>query len=463
MILSEGSFYFTLKIFVRDKSFYTAVCTIAIPIVLQSLITTGVNLADTMMLTAYGELQLSASSLANQFISLFQIICLGLGFGASVLTSRYWGSGDPNSIKKVTTLMIRICLAFAVVFNIVTFLFPWQIMTIYTPDDPIIQEGALYLRICAFTFLLHGLSQTITAVLRSVRQVQIPLYTAVVAFFVNIFFNWIFIFGKLGAPEMGVEGAALGTLIARFVEFTIIVGYFLFVDNKIGYRIKDIFCSCKGYMSDYIRYSIPVLVSDTLLGLGNNMVSIIMGHISPNFIAAFAIVSQVTRMTTVLTQGVSNAASVMTGNTLGEGDKQKAYNQGITFLALALCVGAVASVVIYAICPHIISASNLSSETREIAIQLVHSVNITILFSAAQSVLTKGILRGAGDTRFLMVADILFLWLASVPLGYLTGIVWGCNAFIVYLALHTDWIIKSIWCTVRLLKGKWVNNAVQKR
>lgn len=450
-----------MRIFVKDKSFYIGICTIAIPIVLQSLITTGVNLADTMMLTAYGELQLSSSSLANQFISLFQIMCLGLGFGASVLTSRYWGAEDSKSIRKVTTLMIRICLVFATVFNVVTFLFPQQIMRIYTPDAPIIAEGAKYLRICAFTFLLHGLSQTLTAVLRSVRQVQVPLYTAIVAFFVNISFNWILIFGKLGAPELGIEGAAWGTLIARFVEFVIIVGYFMLVDKKIGYRIKDVFCSCKGYMSDYIRYSIPVLISDTLLGLGNNMVSVIMGHISPNFVAAFAIVSQVTRMTTVLTQGVSNAASVMTGNTLGEGKKEKAYNQGITFLALALCVGAVASVVIYIVCPHIISASNLSAETSDIAIQLVHSVNITILFSAAQSVLTKGILRGAGDTRFLMVADILFLWLASVPLGYLTGIVWGCNAFIVYLALHTDWIIKSIWCTIRLLKGKWVDNAVR--
>lgn len=216
-------------------------------------------------------------------------------------------------------------------------------------------------------------------------------------------------------------------------------------------------------MSDYIRYSVPVLISDTLLGLGNNMVSVIMGHISPNFVAAFAIVSQVTRMTTVLTQGVSNAASVMTGNILGEGNKKKAYDQGITFLALALCVGALASGIVFVICPMIIQASDLSAETSAIATQLVYAVNVTVIFSAAQSVLTKGVLRGAGDTRFLMVADILFLWLASVPLGYLTGIVWGCNAFIVYLALHTDWIIKSIWCTIRLLKGKWVNNAVQKR
>lgn len=415
---------------------------------------------DTFMVTACGEIQLSASSLANQYISLFQIMCLGLGFGASVLTSRFWGTQDRSSIKKVTTIMLRICILFASIFSIVTCCFPHHIMRIYTPDEAIVAQGVQYLKISAFTFLLHGLSQTITAVLRSVRQVKLPLYTSVIAFFVNVFFNWVFIFGELGAPRLEIAGAAIGTLIARAVEFSIIGGYFLFADKQICYRTRDIFVSCKGYYSDYIRYCVPVLISDTLLGLGNNMVSVIMGHIGQNFVAAFAVVSQITRMTTVFTQGLSNSASVITGNTLGTGNKEKAYNEGVTFLALAVCIGMLASFVIAVICPALISACRLSSETAEIARQLMYSLNITIIFSSIQSVLTKGVLRGAGDTRFLMIADILFLWLASVPLGYLTGIIWRCSAFAVYLALRTDWIIKSIWCTIRLLKGRWTDNPV---
>lgn len=446
------------KIFVKDRAFYKLICTISIPIVLQSLITTGVNLADTMMLTAYGETQLSASSLANQYISLYQIMCMGLGFGASVLTSRFWGAKDIESIKKVTTLMIRICVVFALGFNIVTALFPGRIMRIYTPDELLIAEGSRYLTICAYTFLFNGLSQTITLIMRSVHQVRLPLYTAIIALFANIFLNWVLIFGKFGIPAMGIVGAAVATLAARVLEFVIIVGYFLLFDKRIGYRLKDVLCRCREYLRDYVYFCVPVLVSDTLLGLGNNTVSVIMGHIGPSFVAAFAIISQITRMTTVFAQGISNAACVITGNTLGEGEREKAYRQGITFLALAVCIGVLAGTVIFGLGPVIVTASNLKDETASIAMQLVLAESFTVIFNSAQGTLTKGILRGAGDTRFLMVADILFLWLLSVPLGYFTGLIWGCPAFVVYLGLRTDWIVKSIWCTVRLFRGKWMHN-----
>lgn len=447
------------QLFVKDRAFYQLICTISIPIVLQSLITTGVNLADTMMLTACGETQLSASSLANQYISLYQIMCMGLGAGASVLTSRFWGSGEIENIRKVTTLMIRICVVFALGFNAVTALFPAQIMRIYTPDELLIAEGSRYLTICAYTFLFNGLAQTITLIMRSVHQVRLPLYTAVVALFANIFLNWVLIFGKLGFPALGIVGAAIATLTARVLEFAIIVGYFLLFDKRIGYRIGDLLRPCREYLRDYIYYCVPVLVSDTLLGLGNNMVSVIMGHIGDSFVAAFAIISQITRMTTVFAQGVSNAACVITGNTLGEGKPEKTYRQGVTFLALAVCIGVAAGVIILSLGPAIIAASRLKDETASIAMQLIWAESITVIFNSTQGTLTKGVLRGAGDTRFLMVADILFLWLLSVPLGYLTGLVWSCPAFVVYFALRADWIVKSTWCAARLFRGKWAHSA----
>ncbi len=450
-----------MNLFVKDKKFYSTICLIAFPVVFQNLITSGVNLMDTLMLTECGELQLSASSLANQFISMFQFMCMGMGYGAAVLTAQFWGANDPLSIRKVTTLMLRVCVTLSLLFSFVTMAFPDKIMSIYTPDEEIIYQGVRYMRISGFTYLLHGLTLTLTAILRSVKEVRLPLITSIIAFFVNLFFNWMLIFGNLGAPRMEIEGAALGTLIARIVECGIIFVYFICLEKRIRYRLSDFFRSSSEYLRDYIRYCIPVLISDTLLGLGNNIISVIMGHIGASFVSAFAIVSQLTRMTTVLTQGVSNSASVITGNTLGEGNKKKAYEQGITFLTLAVILGIVVSIIIYLISPLVVYGCNLSEEAGRIAQQLLYSINITIVFSSVNSILTKGILRGGGDTRFLMVADILFLWLASVPLGYLTGLVWKCSAFVVYMALHIDWIIKAIWCSLRLIQGKWVNNAVK--
>ena len=450
-----------MHIFVRDKTFYQTVCRMAFPVVLQCLITAGVNMMDTLMLTSCGEIPLSAASLANQFISLYQTMCMGLGVGAAVLTAQFWGKGDCAGIRGVITLMLRVCSAFALLFSVISFFFSAQIMGIYTPDAATVSEGAKYLRISAFTFWLNGLSVTLTAVLRSVRQVRFPLYTSVLAFFVNVFFNWVLIYGHLGAPALGISGAAYGTLIARIVECGMIVGYLLFRDQRISYRMSALFQPCVSYLPLYARYCIPVLISDTLLGIGNNMISVVMGHIGTSFVSAFAVVSQLTRMTTVFTQGLSSAASVITGNTLGHGERQKALEQGVSFLALSVCVGCAASGIIFLLSPLLTNTNRLSNETRQIAQELLYAVNITVIFSSTQSVLTKGVLRGGGDTKFLMVADILFLWVVSVPVGYLTALVWNCSAFVVYLALHADWFLKSVWCTIRLFQGKWIHETAK--
>lgn len=450
-----------MQLFVRDKIFYGNVVKIAVPVVLQSLITIGVNMMDTLMLGSYGEIQLSGSSLANEFINIFQIMCMGMGYGAAVLTAQYWGAQNLTAFKKVVTIMLRICLVVGAAFSVVTFLFPGTIMSIYTNDPLIIEKGSLYFRISALAYIPTGLALTLTAIMRSVQQVKLPLVTSIIAFFVNVFFNWVFIFGKLGAPEMQIEGAALGTLIARLVEMTVIGGYFLFVDKRVGYRVKDFFKRCGDHLRLYIQYCIPVLVSDTLLALGNSAVSVIMGHIGASFVAANAIVSQVVRMSTVFTQGVSNASSVMTGNTLGKGETEKAYKQGITFLSMSVIIGVCAGLIILAICPFIVGGFNITEETRAIADQLMFAVALMVIFQSAQSVLTKGVLRGGGDTRFLMIADILFLWLVSIPLGYVAGLVLHLPAFFIYAALKADWVIKSIWCSFRLVKGKWIRTVTQ--
>ncbi|MBE6613243.1 MAG: MATE family efflux transporter, partial [Ruminococcaceae bacterium] len=208
---------------------------IAIPISLQSLITVAINLMDTIMLSDMGDAQLSASSLAGQFINLFMICCMGIGMGASVLTSRYWGMKDIDSLKKTVTIMLRFCFVFASIFTVATILAPSLIMRIYSTETDIIGYGVTYLKWIIPTYFCMGFSLTCTIVLRTVGQVRIPLTSSIIAFFVNVFFNWVFIFGKLGAPRMEIAGAALGTLIARVFELFFICGYFFFVDKRIRY------------------------------------------------------------------------------------------------------------------------------------------------------------------------------------------------------------------------------------
>lgn len=250
---------------------------LAVPVIMQGVINLGVNIMDTVMLAHYGEIQLSASSLAGGYINLFQILCMGIGCGAAVLTSQCWGRRDIVSLKKTVALMLRLALGISAVFTLLTWMVPGIIIRIYTPDAEIIEKGVLYLRWSVITFPLMGLSLTLTQVLRSIRNVRIPLAASIISFVANIFFNWVFIFGNLGAPEMQIAGAALGTSIARVIETIIIAGYMFFLENKIHFRLPALLEPCGSLLPTYLHYSLPVIISDSLLALGTNMVSVIMG------------------------------------------------------------------------------------------------------------------------------------------------------------------------------------------
>ncbi len=430
--------------------------TIAIPITLQSLITIGINMTDTMMVGALGEVPLSGAALANQFIMVFQICCMGIGMGASVLTSRFWGMKNQDALRKSITIMLRICLGFALLFSLATFLVPEAIMRIYTTDPDIIQEGIRYLKWAVPGYLLLGLSLTSTIVLRSVGQVRLPLISSVCAFIINIFFNYLFIFGNFGAPQMGIEGSALSTLIARIVEFSLICGYLFLVDQKIGYRLRHLFMRCQDILKEYIAIALPVLVSDILLALGNNAVAMVIGRLGVSFVSANAITVVLQQLSTVFIQGIANASAIITGHTLGRGEEETAQQQGLTFLYLGIIVGICGAVLVWLTSTPMISFYNLTSETQQITSQLIFAIGFIVIFQSANSILTKGVLRGGGDTRFLMVADIIFLWVVSVPLGAMAGLVWHLPAFWIYTLLKIDQLIKAIWCIYRLRSRKWI-------
>lgn len=444
------------SLFTKDKTFYKNACKIALPVAMQGLITTGVNTMDSIMVGTLGETQLSAVTLANQFINIFHIFCMGIGMGASVLVARYFGAKDRPALKKTLSIMLRLCLAMSTLFCVATLFAPKLIMQIYTNEAAIIDYGVTYLNWSVVTYYFLGLSVTCTLVLRNVNQVHIPLYTSIAAFFINVGANYIFIFGKFGAPRMEATGAALGTLIARVFEFTVICGYLFFKEKEIDFRIKDIFKPVGVLWKEYIRISIPVFISDGILALGNSSVAMVVGRLGESFVAANAVTTVTQQLSSVFTQGFSQAGAIITGYTLGEGDRKKAYEQGYAFLGLGIVFGLVAAAIILAISEPMIMAYDLEPTTRAIARQLMLSIAIIIVFQAANSIMTKGVLRGGGDTKMLMLADNIFLWVASIPLGIIAAFVFKMPAFWIYFFLKIDQVLKAIWCVIRLKSGKWI-------
>ncbi len=445
-----------MTLIVRDKAFYKRILMIGAPISAQQIITVGVNLMDSVMLGQLNETALAASSMAGQVHIMFNYMCMGMGMGAAVLVARFWGAGDRESLRKVLSLMYRFCLFFAALFTISVALCPESIMRLLTPEADVIEEGVRYLEWSLPCFFLYGLSMTTTIVLRNSGKMHIPLYTSIGAFGVNIFFNWIFIFGKLGAPAMGIAGAALGTLISRIFEFAIICGYFFIKDTSVGFRLNSIFRPCGDLLREYVRISLPVLISDTLLGIGNSMILAVAGHIGKTFMSANTITNVVQQLTTIFSSGLGQAALIITGNTLGEGKIEQAREQGSSFVMVGVLLGTICGILIMIVSPLIVGSYHISQETHEMAMSLMRSLAVMVIFMLTGSILTKGVLRGGGDTAFLMLADVIFLWAVSVPLGIGAGIFWHWPPFWILFCLRIDNVLKVVLCLFRMRSGRWI-------
>ncbi|MCH5339642.1 MAG: MATE family efflux transporter [Acetatifactor sp.] len=448
------------KFLVTDVSFYKKAMLIIIPVLLQNMINQGVNMMDTIMVGQLGEVSISASSLANQFYVIFTFICMGVSAAGLVLASQYWGAEDYKTVHKVFDLILQLIIIVGALMAVVTALFPQQIMSMYTDDVDVITEGGRYLRITALIYVPHGISLVISNVIRSTGNARLGLVVSIVSFFVNIFCNYVFIFGKLGLPAMGVMGAALGTLAARVVELMVTVVYMWKFEKNLRYHVKGLIkLPTRALLSEFKRLGLPAVISDTILALAASAISMILGHMGREVVSAYAIVAVLERLCTVATLGIASAASVMIGQTVGAGKFEQARREGYTFLSMSCVIGVIAMIIVHIAGVWSIGLYEITEDTVSVAVSMVSASAILVFFQAVQSALSKGILRGGGDTKFLMVADVIFQWCASIPLGYLAGIVLGWTPFWVLIMLRIDYVIKSVWLVFRLTGDKWIHKA----
>jgi len=448
----------TWRDYLGDRELYVKTLRLAIPISAQSLVAVGMNMIDTVMLAKMGDAQISAASQAGQYVTLFLVCAMGLGMGASVLTNRYWGMRDRGSLKQAVTVMFRWELVVTAVFTVIGLLFPRGIMQLFSSDAEILRYGIQYLRWLLPAYFCMAYSQGCTIVLRSAGRMFVPLAGSALALAVNAFLNWVLINGNLGAPRMEIAGAALATTVAWVVQLLFICGYFFFVERDIGYRLSDLKTDCSGVRREYFRISVPVLISDGLLGLGSSAISMVMGHMGQTFAAANSVTMVVQQMSTVLHHGTAGASGIITGHTMGEGNFERAQKQGYTFVLIGVVIGLLAAGGILLLRRPVIDYYDVSAEAKEIAWKLLNALLVVVIFQSVNGVLTKGVLRAGGDTRFLMVADVLFLWTAAIPLGLLAGFVWKLPAVVVFELLKVDQFIKCVWCLWRLHSGKWRKN-----
>ncbi|MBR3396281.1 MAG: MATE family efflux transporter [Lachnospiraceae bacterium] len=442
----------------RNKALMKKTLVLMLPIIMQQLISMGINFFDNIMIGHLGEIQISAVSQSNQFYSLVFYLGMGIGSGAIVMTSQFWGSKDLDSLKQTTSLALKLSFFIYLAFTLLALFIPGGILTVFSNDPDVIKAGIPYIRYIGVTFIMAGLASTSSYILRSVNSVRVPLIGSTVSFFLNIFFNWVFIFGKLGAPEMGIVGAGVGTLIARSFEFLFIFGHLILADKRINLRFPDLFRSQSAEIrKNFIHYSIPLVVSDTSLGVSLALVAVVLGHNGKEVTAAASIVNTVVQMLSILNMSISGAAAVVIGNTIGEGDVVRAKKEGNAYVMIALLLGLVLIIPLLLLEGPYLSLYSVSDYTRSIAHDCI-IVNCFFLPMQMIAFMTsKGILRGGGDTAFLLKWDTILIWVVSLPLGALASFVWHLPPFWIYFLLRLEYPSKGLVCLIRFLSGKWIN------
>ncbi|MDK0794872.1 MATE family efflux transporter [Clostridium perfringens] len=448
-------------IITRDKRFYRLLFSIALPIAVQNLITFMVSMVDTLMVGALGEIQLSAVSIANNLFFVLTILMFGLAGGSNIMISQYWGKGNVKTIHKILAIMYRVCLLITGIFIFIAVFLPKYFMGIFTTDKAVIEFGASYLRIVCIGYLFYSITNCTIMMLRSVKTVSISIIVYTASLVVNSILNWILIFGNLGAPELGIRGAAIATVCARITEFSIVLVFMFIYERKIGLKLEHLLKLDKEILKDYVGLCTPVLCNELLWAIGASMISVIVGRMGTDVVAANSINGVAHQFVTVFIFGMSNATAVIIGNTIGEGKKEKAKEYAYSIGVFSVVMGCISGLMILLIKPFVVNFYNVSYSTKLIAMEIMTVTSGIIVFQSLASNFMMGVLRGGGDAKFVLINDLIFMWLVAIPGGFFVAFVLEFPVALVFLVIKCDEILKSLTSVYRVISGKWVNDVTK--
>lgn len=449
----------------QPKSFYRWLFTLALPVIVQNLITTSLGFLDTFMVGLLGSVQMSAVTVANVPVFIMQLIVFGLQSGSSVLFSQFWGKGDRESINRTMGIGFMLAGGITVAFSLVMFLFPTFVLGLITDNAQLIELGRPYIRIVGFSYVFNSISSVYIGMQRSIENSKFGMLVFGASMLCNTIGNYILIFGKFGAPALGITGAALATLLSRILEFAICAIYALRC-RTVPLMWSAIARPGTDMLRRFVKYSAPVLANETLWGTGASMFTVIMGHMegSADIIAAYTVAGNIDKMATAGIFGMAAAAAVIIGKEIGVGeDRDTVYRTGTALCACAVLGGIVLGVVEFVLFvtvlrPYALPLFGLSAVSTLLCTRMVYCYIISMPVHGFASTMIVGVLRGGGDVRASLCIDILPLWFFAIPLAALLGLVLKVPPEIFCLYLLAENISKTPLGLWRLKSGKWIHD-----
>ncbi len=451
----------------REPGFYRQVAALAAPIVLQNLITSTLAMADTFMVGLLGEAPMAAVTLANIPLFVVQLFIFGVQSGAGVLISQYWGKQDMRSINRVMGVGLWLVLLVSSIFAAILLICPVQFLSLFGNEPAVVAQAARYGSLAGLSYVLNSITMIYVAVYRSMERPQIGMYILGASMFTNTFLNWVFIFGKLGAPALGVRGAALATLLARVLEVVIVAVH---AGRSTFFRIRPglLLMPGRDMVLRFFRYGGMVVCNETFWGLGSSMFPTVLGHMegSTEILAAYTVSGNVEKIFMVVGFGLAATAAVIVGREVGAGRTGGVQELGYTLNTLAVGCGLVQAALLLLflrfVAPvWVFPLFHLSERAVEMCGMMITILAVSMPLRDFNNVNIVGVLRGGGDVRVAMVVDLVPLWLVSVPYAVFSGLVLRLSVFWVYLAFPGEQVVKFFFGVHRLRSGKWVRDLTQ--
>ena len=460
----------TMSFLRREPGFYKRLWTLSLPIILQNLITFSLGLIDTFMVSQLGNTEMAAVTTANVPVFLLISIVFGVQSGLGILVSQYWGKGDVKNINRAVGVASFIGTGIILVLAILFFLFPVSIMDLLSNEHELSVLGAPYLRIIGFSYVFNMLSSIYASAQRSVENVTFGMKLFGFSTILNTILNYILIFGHFGAPALGVAGAATATLLARISEFIICVIYTRW-DKIIPFDARAFLRPGWEMARRFIKYASPVIVNETIWGIGTSMLTVILGytHNSVEMLAANAVIGNLNRLFLVVCMGLGAATAVSVGKAIGEGPShEKVLSLSQALLWFSFFVGAgIALVAILLIpllfIPVVFPLFKLFGESASIAtaFAVIGFASIPIHAYAISAI--TGVLRSGGDVTWSTVLDVCPQWLACIPLTALVALVLQAGPWPIAIAIQVEGMIKVPLCIWRIGGGKWIHDVTKGR
>lgn len=447
-----------MSFLVKDKNFYRTFFGLASVIALQGLITFSVNLADHVMIGIYSESAMSGVSIVNQLQYLLQMMTNGVALGVVVLCAQYWGKSDLVAIRRIIALGMKFAAFLGLIFTAVTLFWPTQVLRLFTNDPKVIADGVAYLRYISYTYFIFTLVNTLILSFRSVETTVIGPLTALSSLVLNVFLNYVLIFGKLGMPELGVSGAAIATLISRSAELVIAVIYIRFFDKKLRLKFRHFLKADFEYVKDYIKVALPLIFSSSFWGFAMAAQTAILGHVGSSAIAASGIANTVFQIASIFYTSTSNASGVLLGKTIGRGNIQKVKPYARTIQLIFLLSGIIAGLIILIARSFIVDLYTLTEESYKLSKDFLLILAIAVVGTAYEFPAVNGIVQSGGDTRYALIVDTLFMCLFTLPFAALSAFVWRFPPLVTFIFLKADQILKCLPNGIKVNRYRWIKD-----